>query len=95
MRSSAALMCACGALALGYVKNGAALRPLLSGLLKEIAGKEITLGFQVGLPESGGKNEFVDRTRAAHELGITSFNFYNYGLIPLENLGWIRESLRA
>jgi len=49
----------------------------------------------VGLPESGGKNEFVDRTRAARELGITSFNFYNYGLIPLENLGWIRESLRA
>jgi len=30
---------------------------------------------------------------AAREMGIQNFNFYNYGLIHLQNLAWIREGL--
>ena len=82
-----------GVLALGYVKDGAALRSPLASLQSQLAGKEITVGFQVGLPESGGKAEFLSRMVAARELGISSFNYYNYGFIPLENLDWIKESL--
>ena len=82
-----------GVLALGYVKDGPALRAPLASLQSQLAGKEITLGFQVGLPESGGKAEFISRMSIARELGISSFNYYNYGLIPYENLEWIKESL--
>jgi len=82
-----------GLLALGYVKDGNALHPLLKQLQSRLKGKEITVGFQVGLPESGGKAEFLDRVATARGLGIRSYNFYNYGLIPLENLSWIREGM--
>ena len=82
-----------GILALGYVKDGNALAQPLSGLTSLLPGSDITLGFQVGLPESGGKAEFLDRMRVARERGITSFNFYNYGFIPLKNLTWIAEAL--
>jgi hypothetical protein len=82
-----------GVLALGYVKDGAALRPPLSMLQSQIPGKTLTAGFQLGLPESGGKVEFLDRMKVARELGISSYNFYNYGLVPQENLSWIKESL--
>jgi len=47
------------------------------------------------LPESGGKAEFLDRMKTARAMGITSFNFYNYGFIPLKNLEWIAESLAS
>jgi hypothetical protein len=82
-----------GILALGYVKDGGALARPLSALTSLIPGGDLTLGFQVGLPESGGKTEFLDRMRVARAGGITSFNFYNYGFIPLRNLTWIAEAL--
>jgi hypothetical protein len=49
----------------------------------------------VGFPESGGRTEFLERVKTVRTLDIRSFNFYNYGLIPLENLAWIRESLQG
>jgi hypothetical protein len=82
-----------GVLTLGYVKDGAALRSPLSLLQSQIPDKALTVGFQLGLPESGGKVEFLDRMKVARELGISSYNFYNYGLVPQENLRWIKESL--
>ncbi len=82
-----------GLLALGYVKDGAALRKPMESLQAAVGSASITLGLQVGLPESGGKKEFLDKMLTARSLGITSFNFYNYGLIPTQNLQWIKEAL--
>jgi hypothetical protein len=84
-----------GILALGYVKEGNALRAPLSALQSSVGNSEVTLGLQVGLPESGGRKEFLDKMSVAKELGIRSFNFYNYGFIPYENLSWIKESLQS
>jgi hypothetical protein len=83
-----------GVLALGYVRDGAALERPLAGMQSLVGDGELTLGFQVGLPESGGKAEFLDRMRVARAHGVANFNFYNYGLIPLNNLAWITQSLR-
>jgi hypothetical protein len=82
-----------GVLALGYVKEGAVLRGLLSQLQSQLGEKQITLGLQVGFPESGGKLEFLERMKVGREARIRSYNFYNYGLIPLGNLEWIGEAL--
>ncbi len=82
-----------GVLMLGYVRDGAALRAPLSQLQAMIPGRDITVGIQVGMLESGAKTEFLDRVKTAREMGITSFNFYNYGFVPLKNLAWIAESL--
>jgi hypothetical protein len=82
-----------GILVPGYVKDGTALRNPLKNIQAAIGKAELILGFQVGLPESGGRPEFLDRLTTARELGVTSFNFYNYGFVPYEHLGWIKEGL--
>jgi hypothetical protein len=82
-----------GILMPGYLKDADALRPALTRVQDIIPDKPITVGMQVGLPESGGKQDFLDRMRLCRERGITSFNFYNYGFIPYERLEWIREGL--
>lgn len=82
-----------GMLALGYVKDGEALRAPLATMQSRLGAHELTLGFHVGMPESGGRTEFLDRVAAARSLGITRFNFYNYGFVPLANLDWIPEAL--
>lgn len=82
-----------GILMPGYVRDAAALRPVLGRMQEDLTGYSITVGMQVGLPESGGRAEFVDRMNLARREGITSFNFYNYGFIPLDRLAWIREAM--
>jgi len=84
-----------GVLMPGYTKEGDALRPLIGGVQALVLKGEIIVGLQVGLPESGGRAEFLSRVAVARELGISAFNFYNYGFIPLANLAWIREALEA
>lgn len=82
-----------GVLTLGYVTDGRALRRGLASLQALLGTQDITVGFQIGMPGSGGRMEFLDRLATAREMGITSFNFYNYGFVPLKNLEWIREGL--
>ena len=82
-----------GFLVPGYVKDGEALREPLKTLQTQAGGGEIIVGFQVGLPGSGGESEFLSRVQAAKDLGVKSFNFYNYGFIPLKNLSWIRKAV--
>ena len=82
-----------GLLALGYVKDGLSLREPLKVLQTLVGEAEITLGLQLGLPESGGKKEFLEKMSVAKEIGIKSFNFYNYGFVPLDNLKWIKEAV--
>jgi hypothetical protein len=82
-----------GILALGYVKDGPALRKPMESLQASVGSARITVGLQVGLPESGGRREFLDKMSTVRSLGITSFNFYNYGFIPTQNLQWISEAL--
>lgn len=82
-----------GLLVLGYVRDGTALRKPMETLQTAVGSAGITLGLQVGLPESGGKKEFLDKMSTARTLGIASFNFYNYGFIPSQNLQWINEAL--
>ncbi len=84
-----------GVLMPGYLKDGPTLRAPLGEVQKLAAGKQVIVGFQVGLPESGGKAEFLSRLSTAREMGIRDFNFYNYGFIPLENLQWISEGVRG
>ncbi|HTY35548.1 MAG TPA: hypothetical protein VMH23_00455 [Bacteroidota bacterium] len=84
-----------GVLLLGYVRDGDALKKSLSEIERVIDPKSIIVGLQVGLPESGGKKEFQDKMNAAKSLGISQFNFYNYGFIPYQNLEWIRDVVKS
>jgi len=82
-----------GILVPAYARDGSALLQSLSLIQSLVGENEIIVGVQVGLPGSGGKKEFRERVRTAREMGISRFNFYNYGFIPYESLGWIKESV--
>lgn len=82
-----------GLLALAYVRKGEALRAPINELHKLVGDAEIRAGLQVGLPESGGRSEFLGRMSVLRELGIADFNFYNYGFIPYQNFQWVKESI--
>ncbi|MGE5315184.1 MAG: hypothetical protein ACM3Q4_10850 [Acidobacteriota bacterium] len=83
-----------GILALGYIREGAALRAPLEALKSRLGpARRLTVGMHVGMPESGGKSDFLARMSAARALGITRFNFYNYGFVPLSHIDWIAEAL--
>ena len=81
-----------GVLALGYMKDGEALRPYLDALQRQLGPRALTLGLHVGMPESGGKKEFLSRVAAARSLGIDSYNFYHYGFVPRGYIDWIPEA---
>ena len=82
-----------GVLMPGYLPDGKALRKPLSDV-QTLAGKnDVIVGFQVGIPGSGGKEEFLSRMKVARDMDIRDFNFYNYGLMHLRNLEWIKEGL--
>jgi len=82
-----------GVLMPGYLADGEALRGPLADVQAMAAKNDVIVGFQVGLPGSGGKDAFLSRMTKAIDLGVRDFNFYNYGLIHLENLAWIREGV--
>jgi hypothetical protein len=68
--AAASAQTAGGLLALGYVKDGLSLREPLKALQSLVGDAEITLGLQLGLPESGGKKEFLEKMSVAKEIGI-------------------------
>ncbi len=82
-----------GILLLAYRKEGAEIRPEIDRVRSGIGAAELRIGMQLGLPETGGKAEFLSRMATCLEAGVTQFNYYNYGLVPLANLGWIRQAL--
>jgi hypothetical protein len=82
-----------GILLLAYVKNGAEIRPEIDRLRSALGDNEVRIGMHLGMPETGGKAEFLSRMAACLDAGVTQFNYYNYSFVPLANLGWIREAL--
>ncbi len=85
-----------GILLLAYRKEGAEIRPEIERMRSDLGGTaELRIGMHLGLPETGGKAEFLSRMAACLEAGITQFNFYNYSFVPLANLSWIRQALAS
>jgi hypothetical protein len=82
-----------GILLLAYVKQGEEIRPEIDHLRSALGDNEVRVGMHLGMPETGGKAEFLSRMAACCEAGVRQFSYYNYSFVPLSNLGWIREAL--
>jgi hypothetical protein len=83
-----------GVILLAYVREGEEIRGQLEQLRSALGRNEVRVGMHLGMPETGGKKEFLSRMKACRQAGVTRFNFYNYGMVPLENLAWIQEGLQ-
>lgn len=59
------------------------------------AGKPVSVGLRLFVPELDGPLLLADKVRAAHDAGAVGINFYNYGLVPAARLDWARAALAA
>jgi hypothetical protein len=54
----------------------------------------VTVGLSAMYPVTESKENLVEKVHRCKQLGIERFSFYNYSLMPMENLEWIKEAIR-
>ncbi len=57
--------------------------------------KFLGTGFRLMYPEMCAPADIADRTAAALAADCDGINFYNYGLVPLARLDWVRQALEG
>ena len=55
---------------------------------------QIGVGLQAYPPASPDATTLMANLEAALEQGVSRFSFYNYGIMPLPNLDWIRQAIK-
>lgn len=58
------------------------------------ATRGVELGFNACTPPCPSAETFVSTVAAAARLGVRSIDVYNYGLLPLERMEWVRRAAR-
>ena len=53
----------------------------------------VQAGIAAYAPYVRSADDLLEKARAARDSGADGLQFYHYGLMPLENLGWIRAAL--
>ena len=54
----------------------------------------VELGFNACTPPCPNSETFVRTISEAVRLGVRSINVYNYGMLPLARMEWIRKAAR-
>jgi hypothetical protein len=62
---------------------------------RALVGPDMTLGIGIeACPHiSPDRDNLIDKVQAAWDAGADTLYFYNYGLMPLRSLGWLKEAL--
>ena len=64
---------------------------------RALVGPDMTLGIGIeACPHiSPDRDNLVDKVQQAWDAGADNLYFYNYGLMPLRSLGWLKDALRS
>ncbi len=60
-----------------------------------VAPDNIHAGFGAYYPASPDQETLVSTTRAAMDEGVSGFSYYNYGIMPKQNLNWVKAAVEA
>ncbi|GHT91414.1 hypothetical protein FACS1894140_1980 [Spirochaetia bacterium] len=60
---------------------------------RDFGSAELLVGMRAFYPEYSGSGSFSEKVHIAKEKGVDGFVFYNYGLIPVSQLGWIKKGI--
>ena len=71
------------------------IREKLNPVTARRGGKPVYAGLQAVTPFVSSARELADSALAARDSGVDGLQFYHYGIMPLENLDWIRSSLAS
>lgn len=79
-----------------FGETDASARARVARIVRSTAGRVRTLaGVRAFWPDAGGAGDLVRRVEALADAGATGFRYYQYGLCPRPNLGWIAEAARS
>lgn len=76
-----------------FQKQTSAIHEGVSDITTRRGGTPVYAGLQAIEPFVGSAAELAERVNAAVQAGAEGIQFYHYGLMPLANLQWIRQSL--
>jgi hypothetical protein len=76
-----------------FSRDVGAIRDTVADVAVRRGSTPVYAGLQAVAPFVRTSDELTMRVMAAAEAGAEGLQFYHYGLMPLENLGWIREAL--
>jgi hypothetical protein len=76
-----------------FSTDAAPIRKAVAEVAAQADGTPVFAGLQAIAPFVRSSEEMVERVRAARSGGAEGAQFYHYGLMPLENLEWIRRAL--
>ncbi|MBT5875060.1 MAG: hypothetical protein HOH43_16700 [Candidatus Latescibacteria bacterium] len=60
-----------------------------------IAPENIHAGFGAYYPASPDEETLIATTEAALDEGVSGFSYYNYGIMPRQNLQWVKSAVKA
>ena len=80
---------------LSYTAAPQRTRTRVSELLPIIQSPDqLVVGLQAYPPASPDAKTLCANLQAAREQGVTKFAFYNYGIMPLSALDWVRQAIQ-
>ena len=79
---------------LSYAADAGRTRQAVEALLPDLPGPDrLMVGLQAYPPASPDGDVLRANVRGAAALGVHRFSFYNYGIMPLPNLVWVKKAI--
>ncbi|MEP6756527.1 MAG: hypothetical protein ABJA67_13560, partial [Chthonomonadales bacterium] len=76
-----------------FAKDTTDIHNAISDIAVRRGSTPLYAGIQAVSPFVNTGKELIDRVQTVREAGAEGVQFYHYGLMPLENLSWIKEAL--
>jgi hypothetical protein len=81
---------------LSYTADPDRTRQTIADCMADLSSPEqLMVGLQAYPPASPTVDALIANLEAAIGMGIQKFSFYNYGIMPLSNLGWVKQALEC
>lgn len=78
-----------------YTPSPDALEERIRRMLPDLDGPgQLVVGLSAYHPAATDPETLEENVRRARSLDVGGLSFYNYGIMPMENLGWVKHALR-
>ncbi len=78
---------------LAYTNSPESAQRQVKEILRDIPAEQLVVGLQAYPPAANDAETLQAVARAVEECGIRQLSFYNYGIMPRPNLGWVRQCI--
>lgn len=79
-----------------YTSSPDAVEARIRRMLPELDGPgRLVVGLSAYAPAAPDPETLEENVRRARRFDVGGLSFYNYGIMPMENLGWVKRALRA